>query len=199
MYAGGAEPQPSGNTSVCESCGMQPAQVHVAKVEDGRIVSANLCQSCAAELGRQAAGTALVFAVPMAVGSFLGGLLGGAEAETQSQGPEVPDLVCPACGTTAADVRDGGLFGCAGCYEVFASLVSTENKDNEDMQSKGAEAEARRHVGKLPGRAPEGASARREVLRLQRVLRELVELERFEEAAGVRDRLAELGELPRSL
>jgi protein-arginine kinase activator protein McsA len=34
--------------------------------------------------------------------------------------------------------------------------------------------------------------ALREVLRLKRMLDELVETERFEEAAGVRDRLAEL-------
>jgi protein-arginine kinase activator protein McsA len=31
------------------------------------------------------------------------------------------------------------------------------------------------------------------MMRLERMLRELVEHERFEEAAGVRDRLAELG------
>lgn len=190
MFAEGAEPQPGGATSQCESCGVQPATVHVAKVEDGRIVTTELCQSCATELGGEVAGTALVFVVPMGIGQVLGGLL-GASAEPRLPTDEFSELTCPVCGTTSAEVRERGLFGCAACYEAFASLFESAS-DEEDASPTAY------HLGKLPARGPEGAVARREVLRLQRMLRELVEAERFEEAAGVRDRLAELGELPRS-
>jgi protein arginine kinase activator len=75
--------------------------------------------------------------------------------------------------------------GCPDCYRVFA----------EDLQ-KALEVDTKptEHVGKVPRRGPENDSVRHEVMRLERMLRELVECERFEEAAGVRDRLTELGE-----
>lgn len=154
-------------------------------------MTANLCQSCAAELSREAQGAALVFAVPMGVTNLITNLLGGAEPVAEKRSSEVGDAMCPVCGTTASDYRESGLLGCAGCYEVFAPLIFGQEEDGQRERPV--------HVGKFPSRGPEGAAARREVLRLQRMLRELVEAERFEEAAGVRDRLAELGEVPRSL
>jgi len=191
VFAEGAEPQPGGAATGCESCGVQPATVHVAKVEDGRIVTSNLCQSCAAELGREAAGTALVFAVPLGVSDLLGGLFGAAEEESSMPMDDLPDVSCQTCGTTSGDVRERGLLGCAACYEVFGSYLAPDpgGEESQDIPQ---------HLGKLPARGPEGATERREVLRLRRMLQELVESERFEEAACVRDRLAELGELPRS-
>ena len=56
------------------------------------------------------------------------------------------------------------------------------------------DAEPVEHLGKMPRRGPESDTLRHEIMRLQRMLRELVECERFEEAAGVRDRLTELGQ-----
>jgi protein-arginine kinase activator protein McsA len=55
------------------------------------------------------------------------------------------------------------------------------------------EAEPVEHLGKVPLRGPETDTVRHEMMRLERMLRELVEHERYEEAAGVRDRLTELG------
>ncbi len=190
MFAEGAEPQPGGGAMRCESCGVQPASVHVAKVEEGKIVTSDLCQSCAAELGREVAGSALVFAVPLGVGQVLGGLLGSDQPHAPVEVDDGLDTVCGVCGTTAADVREHGLLGCAACYEVFGPYLDDESSGESVDQ-------VHYHLGKMPARGPEGAGARREVLRLQRMLRELVESERFEEAAGVRDRLAELGEMPR--
>ncbi len=46
----------------------------------------------------------------------------------------------------------------------------------------------------MPLRGPETDTLRHETMRLERMLRELVEHERYEEAAGVRDRLTELGQ-----
>ncbi len=92
---------------------------------------------------------------------------------------------CAVCGTTLTDVKESGLVGCSDCYKVFAEYL-------ENLLVAGAEPVE--HLGKIPRRGPETDSLRHEILRLQRMLRELVECERFEEAAGVRDRLTELGE-----
>ena len=77
------------------------------------------------------------------------------------------------------------MVGCADCYQVFAEHLQASVQ---------ADAEPTEHVGKIPHRGPESDTLRHEMMRLQRMLRELVQCERFEEAAGVRDRLTELGQ-----
>lgn len=77
------------------------------------------------------------------------------------------------------------MVGCANCYRVFADhLESTIRREAEPVE----------HLGKVPLRGPETDTLRHETMRLERMLRELVEHERYEEAAGVRDRLTELGQ-----
>lgn len=169
---------------MCESCGVQPASVHVARLEDGRLTTSELCQSCAQTLGEEMGGTGLVFALPAAMGKFFGSIV-GVEPQEEPEVDDGPDLMCGVCGTTTSDVRESGLLGCASCYDVFEGFMAVQPAD-----------EASEHLGKVPARTPQGATDRREVLRLRRMLRELVDSERYEEAAGVRDRLTELGELP---
>ena len=77
------------------------------------------------------------------------------------------------------------MVGCANCYRVFADhLEATVRREAEPVE----------HLGKVPLRGPESDTLRHEMMRLERMLRELVAHERFEEAAGVRDRLTELGQ-----
>jgi protein arginine kinase activator len=92
---------------------------------------------------------------------------------------------CGACGTTLTDLRESGMAGCANCYRVFEDHLETLVRPGSDQTE---------HLGKIPLRGPESDTLRLEMMRLERMLRELVEHERFEEAAGVRDRLAELGQ-----
>jgi protein arginine kinase activator len=89
------------------------------------------------------------------------------------------------CGTTLSDLKESGMVGCANCYRVFAEhLEATVRPHSEPTE----------HLGKVPLRGPENDTVKHEMMRLERMLRELVAHERFEEAAGVRDRLAELGQ-----
>lgn len=171
---------------MCDSCGVQPASVHVARVEDGHITTSNLCQSCAQALGEEMGGNALVFAIPSAVSRLFGAYL-GAEADDSLEGEELPDLICSVCGTMLSDVGESGFLGCPSCYGAFEGFAGVEPEETVSE-----------YQGKVPGRDPNGGSGRREVLRLRRMLRELVESERYEEAASVRDKLTELGELPQS-
>jgi protein-arginine kinase activator protein McsA len=131
-------------------------------------------------------GLALVLAVP----SVLRNLGRGMVASTDDTEAEIPltvdshDRFCGVCGTTLSDLKESGLVGCSRCYEVFEDYLETLLRKGPDPLE---------HLGKIPHRGPETDTLRHEILRLQRMLRELVATERFEEAAGVRDRLAELG------
>jgi len=168
----------------CERCVEEPASVHLLRVVDGTVSHTHLCPGCAEGMAEETEGLALVLAVP----SVLRSLGRGTVAEEPAQsvpGSEHKEQFCDVCGTTLTDLKESGLVGCAKCYEAFADYLET-------LLAGGAE--PLEHLGKIPHRGPETDNLRHEMLRLQRMLRELVACERFEEAAGVRDRLTELGE-----
>jgi protein arginine kinase activator len=171
-----------GGAVTCEVCGEEPATIHLLRVVDGAVSHTHLCPGCAEEMADQSDGLALVLAVP----SVLRNLAkpSGSQENVSALAPE-DDRFCAVCGTTLTDFRESGLVGCANCYQVFT-------EDLERMAAQGTEPVE--HVGKMPRRGPETDTLRHEIMRLERMLRELVACERFEEAAGVRDRLTELGQ-----
>jgi protein arginine kinase activator len=167
----------------CELCGEEKATMHLLRVVEGAVTHTHLCPDCAQTIAEQTEGLALVLAVPSV---FRRLAQGAAESDpAQMPPPHGEDRFCGVCGTTLTDFRESGMVGCPNCYRVFA----------DDLQ-KALEADTKpvEHVGKVPRRGPENDAVRHEVMRLERMLRELVECERFEEAAGVRDRLTELGQ-----
>ncbi|GAB4245527.1 MAG: UvrB/UvrC motif-containing protein [Thermoleophilia bacterium] len=180
MFADGSEWElADSGDSLCDSCGIEPGTVHIIRVEDGEFVHTHLCQTCAEEAAGGTEASEIFFAVPTAVAGLLRSLLStGARRRPVGEA----GLMCGVCGSTLADVEERGLLGCPACYEAFAEHITAAL----------VQTEAGMHLGKEPG-APAGqVSTKREVLRLERMLAELVGDERFEEAAGVRDRLAEL-------
>lgn len=172
-----------GGPVTCESCNEEPATVHLLKVVDGTIKHTHLCASCAEAVARETEGVALVLAVPSAL--WRGGRSQSGQGEPRSLGVSDELRFCSVCGTTLSDLRESGLVGCAKCYQVFAGEL-------EDLL--GSEEAPVEHMGKMPRRGPETDALRHEMMRLERMLKELVACERFEEAAGVRDRLVELGQ-----
>ena len=165
----------------CELCGEETATMHLLRVVDGTVSHTHLCPSCAGNVAEKTDGLALVLAVPSGL-RHLGRTSAGEEVSSVPAEARA-ERFCGVCGTTLADLKESGMVGCANCYQVFAEhLQATLQDDTEPSE----------HVGKIPHRCPESDALRHEIMRLQRMLRELIACERFEEAAGVRDRLAEL-------
>ncbi len=171
-----------GAAVTCERCGEEPASVHLLRVVDGQVAHTHLCPSCAEGVADETEGMALVLAVP----SVLRQMGKGGAVDDVVIAPSEQDKrehFCEVCGTTLTDLKESGLVGCADCYRAFGEYL-------ENLLAAGTE--PAEHLGKIPRRGPETDTLRHEILRLRRMLRELVECERFEEAAGVRDRLTEL-------
>jgi protein arginine kinase activator len=176
-----------GGAVTCEMCGEEPATVHLLRVVDGTVNHTHLCPGCAETMAEGTDGLALVLVVPSALRH-----LGNSQAANAADAalPPVPSgddelRFCAVCGTTLTDLKESGLVGCAKCYQIFAEYLEASFRGS---------AEPTEHLGKMPQRGPETDTLRHEIMRLERMLRELVAYERFEEAAGVRDRLAELGQ-----
>jgi protein arginine kinase activator len=184
VFADGFEWNTGSDAPLCESCGEEPAAVHVIRIDDGAVTHTQLCGTCAEGIAEQKDGAELILALPASLQALL-----GIVHRQPSALPELPadTSLCPVCGTTVSDLAESGMVGCAQCYKVFAEQL----RQGLDTTAQGED-----HLGKIPSRhtGDPAAGPRREILRLQRMLDELVESERFEEAAGVRDRLTELGE-----
>ncbi len=170
----------------CELCGEEPATMHLLKVVDGTITHTHLCAGCAEQMaGEQTEGLALVLAIPSVLRGFGKKSPAGERASAGGSGTSRDESFCGTCGTTLSDLKESGMVGCANCYRVFADhLEATIRREAEPLE----------HLGKVPLRGPETDTLRHEMMRLERMLRELVAHERYEEAAGVRDRLTELGQ-----
>jgi protein arginine kinase activator len=172
-----------GGAVTCEMCGEEPATVHLLRVVDGTVNHTHLCPGCAETMAEATDGLALVLVVPSVLRQ-LGKTHLASEADAVPSGDE--DMrFCAVCGTTLTDLKESGLVGCSKCYQIFAEYLEASFQSG---------AEPTEHLGKMPQRGPETDTLRHEIMRLERMLRELVACERFEEAAGVRDRLSELGQ-----
>ncbi len=99
-----------------------------------------------------------------------------------------PVQTCPGCGLSLAEFNGTGRLGCSQCYQTFAQqLLPVVNKFHG----------SRRHIGKVKlnnqlgqlMQDPELANKNYEKLALEKQLNELVQLEKFEEAAAVRDKI----------
>jgi protein arginine kinase activator len=100
---------------------------------------------------------------------------GGGEARRADSA----EKACPVCGLRGKDYRKRALLGCPACYEAFAD----ELKPYLQAMQKGG-----RHTGK----APAGARLDAELEGLQAALNRAVEVQDFEEAAALRDRIRAL-------
>ena len=167
----------------CELCGEEKATMHLLRVVDGAVTHTHLCPDCAQSIAEQTDGLALVLAVPSVFRRLTQGVVDTGATETPPSQDE--DKFCGVCGTTLTDFQESGMVGCPKCYRVFSDDLQTALE---------SETQPTEHLGKMPRRGSEDDSVRHEIMRLERMLSELVACERFEEAAGVRDRLAELGQ-----
>ncbi len=175
----------------CESCNKSEAVVHLTNIVGGQMEKLRLCGPCAAARGFVVEPPALgaVGAVPEKVDQILSQMLEALQTgmEVSEQRPAEPEAACPDCGMTLSEFQKRGRLGCANDYIVF------EDEMNRLLTKiHGANV----HVGALPAKARERQGRRRFVKeRIEALKKELdaaVHGERFEEAAGLRDRLREL-------
>lgn len=160
----------------CESCGEREAEVHLTQIEQGELSTVHLCQLCAEEQGVSSGGG--VGEEPLA--GFLAGMGKGGSS---SMLPTVSEA-CSFCGTSPEDFRRTGRLGCAHCWPHFEKqLRALLRRIHGSTQ----------HVGKLYlGDASDLEDRRSHLTHLRRQLQRAVEVEDFEAAADLRDRIHEL-------
>ena len=155
----------------CDVCKSKEASVFLTQIVEGKMQKVNLCEGCSKEKGvNDPTGFALA--------DLLLGLGAAQEIEKNPAG-----VRCSVCGFSQADFKKTGRLGCSACYDAFAEGLSGMLKNMHRGMV---------HTGKVPVRLAVARNKSRELASLQQCLEKAVLEEKFEEAAGFRDKIRTL-------
>jgi len=148
---------------ICESCGKNPATVHVTQISQDESVVFHLCETCAAQKGIQIT-------------------IQDEPIEPAVQ-PQLAALSCPRCGTTSSTIKKEGRAGCSHCYVVFNNEFTRILRQIHGTS---------RHKGKKRGDMLTISYNLNDINKLKDDLKAAVQSENFEEAALLRDEIKTL-------
>ncbi len=173
---------------LCERCKIREANIRYTEVVGGVATEHNLCSHCAKEIDfGQYTGLASLFDSEYPIGKILSQLLGLGDGREKEQAEEMASLVCPTCKTTYGDFVNNSQFGCPDCYHMFDILISDKLKQLHGSDT---------HTGKRPAGfcqeeeedvLEKPLSDIEQIGILRSKLKEAVEEEDYEAAAGYRD------------
>jgi protein arginine kinase activator len=157
---------------ICDDCRERDAVVQYTAVKDNNVVQLHLCEQCAAERGVE---TTVNTLPKHPLGEFLN------QVQQQIAIAPADNTRCNFCGSTMADFRATGRWGCARCYSQFEVGI------RELLRRVHGHA---RHIGKTY-HAPRNETIERSAVlgELREKLRRAIDNEQFEQAAELRDRI----------
>jgi protein arginine kinase activator len=167
----------------CDFCD-QKATVFLTQLVEGQMKKVCLCDQCAKERGVTDP-TGFSLADLLLGGAAAAGITTPAVGKSQSS-PAGGGRKCPTCGFTLDDLRRVRRFGCSDCYGTFTEEVGQMVRGMHKGTS---------HLGKVPAglMAMQVLHQRLEELRAR--LDQAIASESYEEAAGIRDEIRNLGEV----
>ena len=158
---------------LCEVCKKKEATVHLTEIINDKVAKLNLCENCAKDKGTE-----------MEEHFGLNDLLAGLADLGSTTEPELLQTVkCPSCGFTYQNFKKVGRFGCGDCYEAFKKQLGPLIK-----KIHGAD----RHTGKIPLMVGKTVKDTRNLQDLKARMEKAIQVEDFEEAARLRDKVKEL-------
>ncbi len=155
---------------LCDICGKNQATVHLTEIVDNQMAELHLCEDCAKEKSLQ-------MEQQFGLADLLAGL---ADFGKQPDSQEKIKLTCSSCGLSYENFRKFGRLGCSNCYVSFKKyLASLLKKIHGSSQ----------HLGKTPFKSGKVVRAKSELQELKVRLQKAVEMEEFEQAASLRDKI----------
>ena len=156
---------------ICEHCQKAAATTFLEQNINGYIKKMSLCSECAKKLESSPFGG-------FDLSHFWGGFLASAPAVKASA-----EKRCEDCGSSFSEIVESGKAGCPACYRVFYRelLPSLERIHGKAVYN-----------GKIPAHAPAEIQQKRRIETLRASLSKLVEEQKFEQAAEIRDEIKRL-------
>ena len=158
----------------CDRCSERPASVHLTQIVNNSVTTVHLCDQCAAGKGVQTSASVAKFPLSDFLASM--GKGGGGEVTVGDDA-----ALCDFCQGTLSDFRETGRLGCPHCYESFGQhLRDLLRRLHGSNQHVGEQYESAQST-------PQRPESKIGTLRDQ--LRKAVEVENFELAAELRDKI----------
>jgi len=168
----------------CQECHQNPASLHFTQIINGQKTETHLCEQCAREKGEIMSGG-------FSISNLLSGLLNLEYplSSTQTNKPfeNIDAVKCKQCGMTFQQFSKIGRFGCSHCYETFSSKL--------DPILRRVHSGNTTHEGKIPKRIGGNLHLTKEISELKDQLQKSIQLEEFEKAAELRDKIRTLEQL----
>lgn len=163
---------------MCQLCGKRPANVCINIDINGVRSQKFICEKCAEERKLRDNPTG---AVILALVNDIRLANEGSQADDNLA--DNIDRTCFVCGTTYSDYAKTSKLGCPECYESFKDLLEPVL---EKITKPSPESELRKV------REKQNKEIRSDILKLQMQLKKCVENEDYENAAVLRDKIAQL-------
>lgn len=164
---------------------MNSATLHFTQIVNGQKTEVNICEECAQKKGYLSQSDEAFSLHELLTGLF--------NVSSQSKKMDfnkerlmepMTSLKCSKCDLSFSEFQRMGKFGCAHCYDAFKarlnSVIRRVHSGND------------RHNGKIPKRKGGKLHLQKELTMYREYLKQLIETEKFEEAAVIRDRIKEL-------
>ncbi|HWQ73531.1 MAG TPA: DNA helicase UvrBC [Desulfitobacteriaceae bacterium] len=167
---------------LCQHCQQREAKVRLIKTIKGQTEELNLCEPCSQKIHEFN-----IFIQPgIVVPDFLQALFGFMSQPEKSGIPQ--EESCPRCGITFNQITRAGKLGCSVCYDKFEpQLESLLRRIHGGGQ----------HVGKIPLRRGAAIKDKMQLQNLKEQLAGLIQQEKFEEAAVIRDQIKQMDQKQR--
>ncbi len=160
---------------LCQKCHKNPASVRYTEVVDGQAVHQFLCPSCLAGYQENAA-AAFNLDVPKP------GLRRGKDTDSVRFGKRAR-RACPTCGMPLDRILETARVGCADCYSHFGEEVESILEGLHRSP---------KHQGKARRTDDARARLRADLQKKRVLLRSVLQVEDYEQAASLRDEIKRL-------
>jgi protein arginine kinase activator len=159
---------------ICQECKQQQATVHITKIINNHKTELHLCEECARQREK------FIQIPSFSINDLLAGFM---DMGTQPAYEKPSTTKCAHCGMDYHQFKNVGRLGCQQCYQYFVNeLKPVLSRIQGNIQ----------HTGKVPVRAGSGLLIKKQIAQLKTELKRAVELEAFERAAELRDKIKEL-------
>lgn len=174
---------------LCQNCNHNEANVRYTQIINGEKKEMFLCDKCSKELGIDE----MKLSLPIDFSSFFGELLNEYDSSFMPLLQKPNQLKCDKCNMTYNEFMELGKFGCDHCYDAFSSRIDTILKRIQGSNRyTGKKAELNEEMPKEIVKEEKVNSKEQTIQELKQELKRLVQEEKYEEAARVRDEIKKL-------
>lgn len=160
----------------CDICNKKKATVHLTEIIDDQMSEMHLCEECARKKSVQ-------MEQQFGLADLLAGLADFGKS-TKEEKESQESTKCTNCGMSYDEFRKFGRLGCSQCYESFKMHLGTLLKKVHGSNH---------HLGKTPAKILPSAKKMIENLQELKIqLAQAIQVEDFEKAAKIRDKIREL-------